>query len=107
MLGYRGIRIPVLLLYSRAVLAFTQSLRLDQTWANHQQCIDMSGTRVFEPGLESSLSISFEPGYSGIVSVVIFELGDEHLGGIRRPGTNEVGILCSPSELVTWRSTPR
>ncbi|KAI1296028.1 hypothetical protein F5Y03DRAFT_371139 [Xylaria venustula] len=83
----------------RAISAFTQSLHLDQSPDFHQRCIDMTGSRVFDPQKESSLSIKFQPESSGIASVVMFELGDEHLGGIRRPGSSEKEVLCTPRNI--------
>ena len=89
----RQIVILASLLYSRAAQAYSTSLQLDHTWENHQQCIDMNGSGSFRPDMESSLIITFEEGHVGVASVVVFELGDEYLGGIRRPGTNEVSRL--------------
>jgi len=85
----------LLLVQSLRVVAFTRSLRLDHTWANHQQCIDINSPATFQPLSQSSLFVNFATGGEGIVSVVVFELGDEHLGGIRAPGSNEVRGLCA------------
>ncbi|KAI0468032.1 hypothetical protein F4859DRAFT_524892 [Xylaria cf. heliscus] len=95
----REIILSVLCLHYHTVSAVTQSLHLDQTPDFHQRCIDMTGSRAFDPQQESSLSIKFQTGSSGVVSVVMFELGDEHLGGIRRPGTKEKEVLCTPRNI--------
>ncbi|RAK97885.1 uncharacterized protein BO80DRAFT_447878 [Aspergillus ibericus CBS 121593] len=42
--------------------------------------------------------LTFNPG-QGIVSAVVFELGDEHLGGIRRPGSKEKEIFCTKQNI--------
>lgn len=77
----------------RSAVAFSQIFPLDETWPNHQQCVDLYGKDTFDPQSESSITVILEPqNRGGIVSVVIFELGDEHLGGIVRPGTHEVGF---------------
>ncbi|KAH8888128.1 hypothetical protein GQ53DRAFT_808685 [Thozetella sp. PMI_491] len=86
-------------LVAQGALGFTQTQRLDQTWANHQQCVDMTGSPAFLPEVESSLMIKFQGGHGGTVSVVVFELGDEHLGGMRRPGTNEKEVLCTAQNI--------
>lgn len=70
--------------------AFSRSLTLNQRWESHQQCIEMGGSDFFSPTTESSLILTFQQGHSGVVSIVMFELGDEHLGGMRVPGTSEV-----------------
>lgn len=76
----------------RSSVAFSQVFPLDETWSNHQQCVDLYGQEAFDPRSESSITVVLEPqNRVGIVSVVIFELGGEHLGGIVRPGTHEVG----------------
>ncbi|PWI69365.1 hypothetical protein PCL_01012 [Purpureocillium lilacinum] len=85
----------LLLVQSLRVVAFTRSLPLDHTWANHQQCIDINSPATFQPLSQSSLFVNFATGGEGIVSVVVFELGDEHLGGIRAPGSNEKEVLCT------------
>ena len=82
-----------LLIFLRAASAYSATLLLDQTWANHQKCIDMRGNRPFGPEKESSLILNFQQSHEGVVSIVTFELGDEHLGGIRDPLTNEVSRL--------------
>ncbi|KAI8627967.1 hypothetical protein F5Y19DRAFT_486547 [Xylariaceae sp. FL1651] len=81
------------------VYAFTRSLPLDERWENHQQCIEMGAGDSFTPATEPSLILTFQQGFSGVVSIVMFELGDEHLGGIRIPGTSEKAVLCNEENI--------
>lgn len=85
------------------VCAFTRSLPLDERWENHQQCIEMGAGDSFTPATEPSLILTFQQGFSGVVSIVMFELGDEHLGGIEIPGTSEVGPQPSESSVDARR----
>ncbi|KAJ6437216.1 hypothetical protein O9K51_10187 [Purpureocillium lavendulum] len=75
------------------VAAVSRSLPLDHTWANHQKCLDIGGPRTFQPEQQPSLIVNFATGGEGLVSIVAFELGDEHLGGIRAPGSSKVSAL--------------
>ncbi|KAK4455395.1 hypothetical protein QBC34DRAFT_432720 [Podospora aff. communis PSN243] len=82
-------------------LAFQTTLPVDDTWAHHQQCIDMHGSSErFHPQSASSILVTFNShSAKGIASIVIFELADEHLGGKRRPGSNEKEIICTPENI--------
>lgn len=71
------------------VAAYSKVLLLDHAWPNHQKCVDIRSVTQFQPDSVSSLILTFNGG-QGIVSAVVFELGDEYLGGMRRPGSNEV-----------------
>jgi hypothetical protein len=84
---------------------YDTSLALDDTWLHHQQCVGLKGSRRFDPLQEPSLSVRFDRTGTGIVSVVLFELGDEHLGGMRIPGTDQVGTH-SPISAGLSRSQP-
>ncbi|PNP57798.1 hypothetical protein THARTR1_01956 [Trichoderma harzianum] len=55
----------------------------------------MNGDNAFQPNTASSLVVTFDAAAEGSVSVVLFELGDEHLGGIRLPGTQDKEIFCN------------
>lgn len=77
-------------LTSLGVLSYRTSLPLDDSWGHHQQCIDIGSAAKFQPSSQSSLIIKFDSGSSGVVSVVVFELGDEHLGGKHVPGSKQV-----------------
>jgi hypothetical protein len=80
-----------------AVVALGTSMPVDSTWANHQQCISMLGSGPeFRPQAASSILVTFPSPGDGIVSVVVFELGDEHLGGKRRPGSEGKEVICTP-----------
>lgn len=72
---------------------YTTSLPLDESRTNHQRCIDMmgGGSRTFRPESQASLMVTFAGHSQGLVSIVLFELGDERLGGMRLKGSNEVG----------------
>lgn len=50
----------------------------------------MNGDHAFRPNTASSLVVTFDAAAEGSVSVVVFELEDEHLGGIRLPGSQDV-----------------
>ncbi|KAI0514740.1 hypothetical protein F5B22DRAFT_228656 [Xylaria bambusicola] len=79
--------------------AFQHTIHLDGTWANHQKCIEMKGTQIFNPQSAESIYVKFAEGGEGIVSVVMFDLRDEHLGGVRRHGHNEKEVICSPENV--------
>ncbi|KAH0528011.1 hypothetical protein TsFJ059_002925 [Trichoderma semiorbis] len=85
----------VLSLLCRSVFGIQRSFVLDQQWANHQRCVDMNGDNAFDPSTASSLVVTFDAAAEGSVSVVVFELGDEHLGGIRLPGSQDKEIFCN------------
>ena len=99
----------LLLSFPSHTLSLSRTLILDQTWAHHQQCLELGGNgqAPFRPGTASSITVHFRqhsepaivPAPPRIVSVVVFELGDEHLGGIRNPETNRV-ITCYHSSLI-------
>ncbi|KAK4079914.1 hypothetical protein Trihar35433_1019 [Trichoderma harzianum] len=55
----------------------------------------MNGDNAFRPDTASTLVVTFDAAAEGSVSVVVFELGDEHLGGIRLPGTQDKEIFCN------------
>ncbi|KAK4069882.1 uncharacterized protein Triagg1_6677 [Trichoderma aggressivum f. europaeum] len=55
----------------------------------------MNGDQAFQPSTASSLVVTFDAAAEGSVSVVVFELGDEHLGGIHLPGTQDKEIFCN------------
>ncbi|KAG6364669.1 hypothetical protein INS49_006273 [Diaporthe citri] len=94
--SFKGMMLWSAATLSRSAAAFSQIFPLDETWPNHQQCVDLYGRDALDPRSESSITVVMEPqNRAGIVSVVIFELGDEHLGGIVRPGTHEKEVLCS------------
>lgn len=97
-------RLAALAAQSRLVLAYQVVLPLDQTWDRHQQCIDMLGSSTFRPDMESSLIVSFEKGHAGLASLVVFELGDEHLGGMSVPGTRKVSSLTARPPLTAIAS---
>jgi hypothetical protein len=89
------------MLQSLGVAAYSKRLQLDSSWTNHQRCNDVGAAKEFRPESVSSLMVTFDVG-EGVVSVVVFELGDEHLGGIRRPGTNEVRKKYHPTRCGTY-----
>ncbi|PYI06044.1 hypothetical protein BO78DRAFT_445774 [Aspergillus sclerotiicarbonarius CBS 121057] len=86
------------LLQAIGVAAYSKSLLLDYTWPNHQKCVEIGSVSPFRPDSASSLTLAFNPG-QGIVSAVVFELGDEHLGGMRRPGSNEKEVFCTKQNI--------
>lgn len=82
-------------------IRFEYSLLQDETWANHQKCTGVWGTMNVYP--ESTSAIMFnisipDSSDQGVVSVVMFELGDEHLGGITV--RNEDGSIRVCSRLM-------
>ncbi|KAM6488164.1 hypothetical protein HDV62DRAFT_347077 [Trichoderma sp. SZMC 28011] len=85
----------VLSLLCQSVYGIQRSFIVDQQWANHQRCVDMNGDNAFRPDTASSLVVTFDAAAEGSVSVVVFELGDEHLGGIHLPGTQDKEIFCN------------
>ncbi|GAB0137728.1 hypothetical protein EsDP_00005983 [Epichloe bromicola] len=80
---------------------YTTSLALDESRTNHQRCIDMmgGGSRTFRPESQASLMVTFAGHSQGLVSIVLFELGDEHLGGVRLKGSNEKEVLCTEENI--------
>lgn len=87
----------VLSLLCQSVYGIQRSFIVDQQWANHQRCVDMNGDNAFRPDTASSLVVTFDAAAEGSVSVVVFELGDEHLGGIHLPGTQDVSCAIQAS----------
>ncbi|KXX81067.1 Membrane protein PTM1 [Madurella mycetomatis] len=87
------------LLLLLAALGFQIEKPIDDTWANRQRCIEMHGSREFRPQTASSIILTFHGSGVGIVSAVIFELSDEHLGGKRRPGSHEKEVICTPKNV--------
>ncbi|GAW23808.1 hypothetical protein ANO14919_133850 [Xylariales sp. No.14919] len=59
----------------------------------------MGGTDAFNPQSAESVFVKFAEGDEGVVSVVMFDLRDEHLGGIRRPGSKEKEVICNPQNV--------
>ncbi|RFU73056.1 membrane ptm1 [Trichoderma arundinaceum] len=91
--------LTIMALLCRSVLGIQRALSLDQQWANHQRCIDMNGENSFQPTTASSIVVTLDAAAEGVVSVVVFELGDEHLGGIHLPGSQDKEVLCDPNNV--------
>ena len=69
---------------------------------NLQKCIGIHGGQDAGRGLQSGITLTLDNVYAGDtsagnVSIIMFELGDEHLGGLKLPN-GEVSFLSRFTE---------
>ncbi|KAI9038097.1 uncharacterized protein KD926_011335 [Aspergillus affinis] len=92
---------PIFLFFGTTVIA--EVMKLGPSPKLHQRCTGISQSQKFSGLLQPSIIVQMDPvssisgnESSSIVSVVIFELGDEHLGGHKPAGSETKEIICTP-----------